>query len=100
MCRGPIKLDLIPSITLRDMVTLLLAERPELQVRREKVMEDMEFYKRHVNCIRLGAHCSVKMCLRPKYPGNKNQSAEPPAPAPAPNQSEERPFPPVPLGFL
>jgi hypothetical protein len=35
----------------------------------EKTVEDYLFLKKHAGCIRLGAHCTPKMCLRPKVLG-------------------------------
>ena len=75
MCRSAIKLDLSPSVALRDMVSILLKSDGNCanQQRLAKIQEDMGFYKRHISCIRLGAHCSAKMCLRPKIQPNTEE---------------------------
>jgi hypothetical protein len=63
MCRAPIRLDLTPSITLRDIIDQLDIASDE---RKEKIEQDLAFLKRHSQCIRLGAHCTTRMCLRPR----------------------------------
>ena len=68
MCRSAIKLELSPSVALRDMVSVLMIGTERMT----KIEEDMGFYKRHIQCIRLGAHCTGKMCLRPKIQNNNN----------------------------
>jgi hypothetical protein len=69
MCRSPIRLELIPSRSLRDLVDLLIT-CPE---QKKRIAEDTEFLKRHSGCIRLGAHCSPRMCLRPRVQKQENR---------------------------
>ncbi|KAJ3302936.1 hypothetical protein HDV03_004448 [Kappamyces sp. JEL0829] len=63
LCRAAIRLELTPSLILRDMAETVLADDPE---RREKATTDLTRLKKHINCIRLGAHCSGRLCLRPR----------------------------------
>ena len=67
LCRCAIRLDLSPSLILRDLVEILLVDDIE---RREIIQRDMQKLQKHKNCIRLGAHCTGTMCLRPKAIGD------------------------------
>ena len=53
--------------------------------RYEKMEKDLIKLKRHLGCIRLGAHCSGRMCLRPRVVA---KATSPPAPAPQTNSTE------------
>jgi hypothetical protein len=55
---------MIPSIVLRDMANVILKD--DDADRFKKMEKDLLKLKRHIGCIRLGAHCSGRMCLRPR----------------------------------
>jgi hypothetical protein len=58
------------------MADTVLHDDPE---RKEKVKDDLTKLKKHLNCIRLGAHCSGRLCLRPRV--------TPKAPRPTPESA-------------
>lgn len=60
-CRYSIKLDLVPSIPLRILANLFHSEE-----RKREADVDLQRLKMHGKCIRLGAHCTERMCLRAK----------------------------------
>jgi hypothetical protein len=78
MCRASIKLELVPSIVIKDLVELYIKKTSSSFENHskwlEKTTEDYKFYRKHTNCIRLGAHCTSKMCLRPKIPIPDNKT--------------------------
>lgn len=75
ICRGPIRLDMTPSLVLRDMADVALVGDAD---RKEKIKVDLAKLKKHMGCIRLGAHCSGKMCLRPRSANKTSKTTQPP----------------------
>jgi hypothetical protein len=72
MCRAPIRLELFPSRPLRELVDQVVT-CPD---RKDQIEKDVQYLKRHSGCIRLGAHCTSKLCLRPasvKKPETREQ---------------------------
>ena len=85
LCRAPIRLELAPSLNLRNMSDTICD-----QERRQKIANDLIKLKKHSGCIRLGAHCSGKMCLRPK-------AVVPTKPVPVPHTPSIRSILPSPI---
>ncbi|KAI8896982.1 hypothetical protein BC833DRAFT_595470 [Globomyces pollinis-pini] len=81
LCRTPIRLDLTPSLGLRQMVEAIIPKLDEKLEKefRTRIELDAIHLKIHSQCIRLGAHCGNQTCLRPKVTSNVDTNSSPPA---------------------